>query len=66
MPNGLPIAIPTRDLQLIAGGGLTVGGTMIFFGGIRQASQPVNLSTLLGGGMAVGGVWLLWQASRRA
>ena len=64
MANGLPVAIPIRDLQLVAGGGLTITGTLIFFGGINQAASPINVNTLLGAGMAGGGLWLLWQAAK--
>lgn len=65
MPNGLPIAIPLRDLELMAGGGLAVTGTLIFFNGVVGAAQPVNLNTLLGGGMVAGGLFLLFDATKR-
>lgn len=65
MANALPAAIPLRDLELVAGGGLTITGVLTVFRAVNRAATPVDPAILLGLGLTGLGLFLLFDASRR-
>ena len=62
----MPTAIPLRDVELVAGGGLTITGALTVFGAMGRARTGLDTGLLLGVALTAGGLWLLWDASRRA
>lgn len=61
----MPTAVPLRDLELVAGGGLAITGALTVFRATGGAGTGLNMGLLLGAAMTGGGLWLLWDASRR-
>lgn len=61
----MPTAIPLRDVELVAGGGLTITGALTIFGAMGRAQTGLDTGLLLGAAITAGGLWLLWDASRR-
>lgn len=65
MANGLPAAIPLRDVELVVGGGLTITGALTVFRATSKAQTPLDTGLLLGLGLMAVGLYLLYDASRR-